>query len=300
MADSSATNTTYFNNPQFSDLTIRLTDDRPVHVHYVILCRSSEYFRMLLAGSFSESGTEDIELVDDDPDAMVEVLRGIYGIAYPSAGAPKGVSWAFHATVYVTAEKYQFEELKQQAIEAMACLVLPEPNTENPWDIVESNPIGDYTIFYTAIRTVFYGTSGTGHPVRLLLARYCLWSASVLMSMEDFKNLLRELPDLAVLLLERQMVIPNPSRCRQYIILSVHDCTGQAVADGRMSLIATPNDYVRVARKLTTSRIETESFEMSLPRKQVWTLNNSNKFDKLEKHQLDKTCAEVSQNLVMS
>lgn len=200
MADSSTAHTTYFNNPQFSDLTIRLNDDRPVNVHRVILCRNSEYFKMLLAGSFSESGAEDIKLVDDDPDAMLEVLRGIYGIAYHSSGAPKGGSWAFHATVYVTAEKYQFEETKQQVLEAMACLILPDPNTEKPWNIVKSNPIDDYTIFYTAIRTVFYGTSSTDGPARLLLARYCLWSATVLMPMEDFKNLLRELPDLAVLL----------------------------------------------------------------------------------------------------
>lgn len=300
MADSSAANTTYFSNSQFSDLTIRLNDDRPVHVYRVILCRGSEYFRMLLTGSFSESGAEEIKLLDDDPDAMLEVLRGIYGIAYPSSEAPKGGSWAFHAAVYVTAEKYQFEETKQQVLEAMACLVLPDLNTEKPWDIVEANPIDDYTIFYTAIRTVFYSTSSTGDPVRLLLARYCLWSASVLMSMEDFKNLLRELPDLAVLLLERQMVIPNPSRGRQYIVVLVHDCTGQGVADGFTSVIATPNDYIRVARKLTKSRIEMESFEISLPRKRAWTFNRSDQLVKLEKHQFDTTFAEVSQALVNS
>jgi hypothetical protein len=48
----------YFDNPTFSDLTIRLSD-RTVSVHRVILCRKSEYFSSLLAGHFKVcSGTE--------------------------------------------------------------------------------------------------------------------------------------------------------------------------------------------------------------------------------------------------
>jgi hypothetical protein len=52
------------------------------------------------------------------------------------------------------------------------------------------------------------------------------------------------------------------------------------------------------ARKLTASRIEMESLEISLPRERAWTFNRSDQFDKLEKHQFDTTIAEVSQSLV--
>jgi hypothetical protein len=44
----------YFDNSTFSDLTIKLSD-RVVHVHRVVLCRGSEYFRSLLAGKFKVS-----------------------------------------------------------------------------------------------------------------------------------------------------------------------------------------------------------------------------------------------------
>jgi hypothetical protein len=41
---------TYFDDPKFSDLTIKLSD-RTVHVHRVMLCRGSQYFKSLLADS---------------------------------------------------------------------------------------------------------------------------------------------------------------------------------------------------------------------------------------------------------
>ena len=296
MADSSATDTTYFDNPQFSDLTIRLNNDRPVHVHRVILCRGSEYFRMLLAGSFSESGAKDIKLLDDDPDAMLEVLRSIYGIAYLSSGVPQGDSCIFHATVYVTAEKYQLEATKQQAIEALACLILSGPDTKGRWNIVEPNPIDDYTSVFTAIRAVFNGTSKTDDPARVLLTRSCLWSASALMAMEEFKDLLREIPDLALLLLEQQMAVSKNSYMHQYIDLSINDSTGQTVAHGRASVLATPNDYVRAARKLTISRIDMNSVEVSLLCSLAWEFDDVNSWEVIGKHDFDTTFAEVSRN----
>jgi len=44
----------HFDDPKFSDLTIKLSD-RIVHVHRVVLCRGSEYFTSLLAGRFHVS-----------------------------------------------------------------------------------------------------------------------------------------------------------------------------------------------------------------------------------------------------
>ena len=41
----------YFDDPIFSDLTIRLSD-RSINTHRIVLCRKSEYFRTLLTGHF--------------------------------------------------------------------------------------------------------------------------------------------------------------------------------------------------------------------------------------------------------
>lgn len=55
----------YFNDPTFSDLTIRLSD-RTVKVHRIVLCRKSEYFDKLLTGRFMAcSGSQDISTWTD-------------------------------------------------------------------------------------------------------------------------------------------------------------------------------------------------------------------------------------------
>lgn len=44
----------YFDDPTFSDLTIRLSD-RCAHVHRINLCRNSEYFNKMILTGFKVS-----------------------------------------------------------------------------------------------------------------------------------------------------------------------------------------------------------------------------------------------------
>jgi hypothetical protein len=89
----------YFDNPTFSDLTILLSDRR-VNTHRIVLCRKSEYFKTILTGHFKvclrsrylfvssrtdqmqESDAEEIELHEDDPQAIIALLRHIYDLPY--------------------------------------------------------------------------------------------------------------------------------------------------------------------------------------------------------------------------
>jgi hypothetical protein len=124
---------TFFDDPTLSDLTIRLSD-RTVYVHRIILYRGSEYSIKQLAGPFlvslmrtplqeglsladikkKESGAKEIELHEDDPDAMIALLCFIYGHSYTEDATQRwNIALQPHAMVFVVAEKYQVEALKQ-------------------------------------------------------------------------------------------------------------------------------------------------------------------------------------------
>ncbi|PNH02013.1 Kelch-like protein 29, partial [Tetrabaena socialis] len=51
---------------------------RTFHVHRLILSARSDYFRQLLGGSFADSGTQQLNLPDADPDIFELLLRFVY------------------------------------------------------------------------------------------------------------------------------------------------------------------------------------------------------------------------------
>ena len=47
--------TTYFNDPTFSDMTLKLSDGTEILAHRVVLCRGSKYFSELIIGGLGVS-----------------------------------------------------------------------------------------------------------------------------------------------------------------------------------------------------------------------------------------------------
>jgi hypothetical protein len=46
---------THFNDPAFSDLTLKLSNGKTIRAHRVALCRGSKYSSKLIAGGFAVS-----------------------------------------------------------------------------------------------------------------------------------------------------------------------------------------------------------------------------------------------------
>lgn len=46
---------TYFNDPAFSDMTLKLSDGTEILVHRIVLCRGSKYFSELIIGGLGVS-----------------------------------------------------------------------------------------------------------------------------------------------------------------------------------------------------------------------------------------------------
>lgn len=198
----------YFDDPTLSDLTIRLSD-RCVHVHRIILCRNSEYFRKLILTGFKvsdaiarvykclrydipelgltktwqESDQKGIQLHDDDPSAMILLLRYIYDLPYDDVIKDEATSMSFLAKVYVAADKYQIESLK----------------IETHYQIRKHKLCKDMTDiddFLNALETIATGTAPQGDGARKTMINICIKWIAHLRREASFLELCREHDDV--------------------------------------------------------------------------------------------------------
>lgn len=103
-----STTTSYKNiyrNKDYSDITIKFSG-REIPCHKVIICTQSEYFKKLCGkgSQFAESDQKIVELKEDDPDAVVGIIRQLYFGSY-LFNNHTDKNWKFHAEVVKAANK---------------------------------------------------------------------------------------------------------------------------------------------------------------------------------------------------
>ncbi|GAB7324542.1 hypothetical protein MBLNU13_g08446t1 [Cladosporium sp. NU13] len=180
---------TYVDDPKISDITINLKDDRTVLLHKIVLCRGSEYFSNL----FAKSPQDELELLDDEPEAMMAVLRHIYGLPYPSSSAELDETSSLlpHALVYVTAEKYQIHALKIESCSAMSDILLK--NSKPKEHALEWLCSPDQL---RALREIIIGTPASNTAGRNLLVTHRTHLMPGLNNNQAFMELVADLPGL--------------------------------------------------------------------------------------------------------
>lgn len=123
--------TRVWNSKVFSDITL-VFSGRRVQAHKIILVCQSDYFRAMFEGQFSEAAAKEVELCEDDPEALEAMLRGMYGFKITHTFGHVDVEWeAFirrgsklhdqctaHVLkqlieIYLTARKYLVTELSE-------------------------------------------------------------------------------------------------------------------------------------------------------------------------------------------
>ncbi|KAH8698628.1 BTB/POZ protein [Talaromyces proteolyticus] len=67
----------YLESGEYSDFLVTC-GSRDFHVHRLVICHKSSYFRMLCKDNFKEGITQKLELVDEDPDVFQAVLTFLY------------------------------------------------------------------------------------------------------------------------------------------------------------------------------------------------------------------------------
>ncbi|KAJ5966162.1 BTB/POZ protein [Penicillium waksmanii] len=100
-----------------ADATIKLADDSTIPIHKTILVSQCPFFRGLwLGGSWKESGDKIIYLKEDDPNAMMAMIKFLYRREYFPAKDARDSPLEFLACVYEVADKYLVHQLKKDCL----------------------------------------------------------------------------------------------------------------------------------------------------------------------------------------
>lgn len=129
-----------------------------------------------------ESASKEVELHEDDPNAMIVLLRYLYGISYPTKASLQD-----HAQVFVVAEKYQISRLREEAFDEM----------ESSLEDSELSCTFDYEGFVLALRTIFTATT-PNNTARNLVMSVCITDLNNMRNHDAFTTLLAAVPELAV------------------------------------------------------------------------------------------------------
>uniref|UniRef100_T1IG44 BTB domain-containing protein n=1 Tax=Rhodnius prolixus TaxID=13249 RepID=T1IG44_RHOPR len=127
---------TLFNNKEYSDLTLRLSDG-VIYVHKVILCSFCEHFKSMLEGPWAENGKKEIDLTRYNPQAYRAFVRYIYtGKLDQSLSGPQLIE------LCDIAESYFESELKKMVIARFPTCLTVE-NAAELYCIASSQPCED-------------------------------------------------------------------------------------------------------------------------------------------------------------
>ncbi|KEQ61160.1 uncharacterized protein M437DRAFT_26213, partial [Aureobasidium melanogenum CBS 110374] len=112
----------FFNNEFLSDVTLKFGGQQ-LSCHKVVLARKSEYFFRAFSSQFPVASSNEVDLGDDeDPEAILAMIRHIYDLPYDmmiegntvddSAPYSTNEDLLFHINVYAVADKYDVPSLR--------------------------------------------------------------------------------------------------------------------------------------------------------------------------------------------
>lgn len=153
----------WYDNPEYSDITIKLSSGREIRLHKHVLCTANEWFNKAcgtsshfavrrpltclptsitqLTASSQESKQDTIELKDDNPDALDLVLRYIYTIqpcVVRSSELAQQAPWRFWLDVHTTADKCLIPQLSKQAYKRFFDVARSRSILDEIIDIIET------------------------------------------------------------------------------------------------------------------------------------------------------------------
>lgn len=146
-----------------------------------------------------EAGSKEIELQEDDPDAMMALLHFLYDIPYQTDATK---DWAralkSYAEVYVVAEKYQIGALKSDVFEKMQEIITSDQYLETEGLRPDGVPerLKNKIDFIDALRIIYAGTPTEDTQARKMMLEFLIQNINFLRKEVELLSLLRVCPDL--------------------------------------------------------------------------------------------------------
>ncbi|TKX26872.1 BTB/POZ domain-containing protein 6 [Elsinoe australis] len=110
----------YFDSDVMSDVTI-VFGDKTVRAHKILLISQSPYFKGLFCGIFKESKAKEVELKDDDTEAVHAMLKYIYTSKLPvTQGKVNEAGALLLVNIHIASDKYQVGVVRKAAAAAIA------------------------------------------------------------------------------------------------------------------------------------------------------------------------------------
>lgn len=208
----------FLDDPTLSDVTIRL-GNRLVYAHRNVLCRGSKYFTSLLNGRFQvskmpatppheapqtdseqqESASREIELRGDDPNAMMALLRFLYGLPYDAEANGKWVSSLdLHASVYVVANKYQLSPLQEAVAKNMRRIITSKTYTHKAGYLRHCDTFKNSDDFFGALEVILEVTTTSDNLARKVMLDFLIQNIDFFRKQTEFVSLITDRPELAV------------------------------------------------------------------------------------------------------
>lgn len=140
-----------------------------------------------------------IELHGDDPDAIFALLRFLYGLPYDAEANSKWLtSLSPHAQVYVVADKYQLDPLKEAIAENMRKIITAKSYTHPTGYLRYCNTFKNFDDFFGAFQVILEITTPSDTLARKVLVDFVIQNIDFFKKQKELLSLFQVYPELAV------------------------------------------------------------------------------------------------------
>ncbi|KAE9984457.1 hypothetical protein EG328_008756 [Venturia inaequalis] len=155
---------------EFSDMTITCRDGKIFKVHQAVISSQSKFFYNACTKDFKEKKDANIDLSEQDPEAVEALLEYLYKCDYTRLTKDNASALVLHVHVYQLADMYDIAELKDVAAR------LFKETAEKDWEL---------PAFLLAIQEIYLNPEDDAKTLRKLVVNEAIQHLETLLQDDD-------------------------------------------------------------------------------------------------------------------